>query len=607
MPISKKRKFDLDTKAFCHEFIDSSEERKEHDRGVHQEVIENYYAEPRGTSARGDGIRARVADPETYQVIETLVAKTMLTAQSDQGYIHTLPIGREDAFASSIINGLLEADFRRPGNTRAMYTAYKDTFLLGQTVIMPFWAYQEIDMPVRTTQLDPLGNEIVTESTVARPVRDGVELLTMDFDDYHLEPDKEEIRLMDVGARRFTIPRYMAEQMAEDGTWRKAATRRAIRKGATSKRYDKDDGWRIDRDSIEPFKAYDQMVGFEVYGNLPFLGPDKVRRRKITLLNGELVQNIPMPTQVSRVVPFYEMVCNPVLGRFGGVAPGAIARWTQSLTNAVLIALARATVRVANPPIVVRRNAQVDMKAVARWAGPIKSLRGGDDITEAKWDPRLQEAFALLSQLKNNMREQTGALGQVQGSSFGEKQIRSSFEAQALAQNAMDRPEMLARLFEAEYLPNLGSGMFELNQQLIEDSEDLASRIGVSRLMDSQGRSPELGDIQGQFDLQFTGSKRARSKQAQMDVLERVMGVAAQTPGAAPMFPWVPTFISYLQRAEEWELAAMVADPEGALQFIQNSAAAQAGAAGNGNATGATLPPSGMLPAQTAGRALSGQ
>lgn len=609
MPMTKERRSDLDVVEFCHDFISESEERKEAERSVHSEVLENYYSEPRQPAARGDGIKVKVADPETFQVIETLVAKTMLTAQSDQGYIHANPVGREDAYAGSLANALLEADFRRPGNSRAMYTAYKDTFLLSQSVIMPYWAYEEIDMPIRSTALDHTGQEVVTESVVPQPVRDGVELLTMDFDDYHLEGDKEEIRLMDFGCRRFTIPRYKAEQLAKDGVWRSRAVKRAIRAGAGTKMYDKEQGeWRIDRTHLnEPFKAYEPMIGFECYGNLPFLPPDGVRRRKIVLLNGELVMNRPMPMQVSRVVPFYEMICNPVLGRFGGVAPGAIARFTQSLTNAVLVALARATVRIANPPIVVRRNAQVDMKAVAKWAGPIKSLRGGEDIMEAKWNPRLQEAFALLSQLKNSMREQTGALGQVQGSSFGEKQLRSSFEAQFLGQAAMDRPEMIARLFEAEYLPNLGRGMFELSQQFVEDSEDLAKRVGSARLRDAAGRMPLLDDIQGQFDLEFVGSKRSRSKQAQMEVLERVMQVAGSVPGAAPMFPWVPAFVSYLQRAEEWELAAMVADPQGAYDFIVNSMTAGQGARGNGNAASAALPPGGLLPNQTAGRALSGQ
>jgi hypothetical protein len=609
MPVKSKRASRIQDRDFVMEFVDHADEGKEAKRQVLSEVLDHYLSNPHMASYRSDGIRVRVKDPETFQIVETLTAKLLLSMMGDDGFTNALPVGREDAFAGDLVSQLQDSAWRRRGNTRAMYVGVKDSLIVGETVFFPYWDFEEANMPVRSTRIDPLSGEEFVESNIqTRTIRDHVSIMCLDFDDYYLEPDKQEISRMEFGVRRFTIPAYRAMQMAEDGLWSKTAVKRAIAKSSKDKRVtehrNRDDSWRPDRNEwMRAFSDYDTLVGYEGYGNTPYMHRDGERRRKMTVLNGELVASVPLPLEVSRVVPFYEAVINPMNGRFGGVAPAAIARWTQSLADATLISIARSVSRKANPPVVVRRNAQVDMEAVRRWAGPIRAMNIGD-IQETKYNPQLFEAFQLLAGLKQNMQNQSGALGAIQGSSFGEKQLRSSFEAQFLGQQAMDRPELMARLWETEYLPAMGQGFLELQQQFIDDSADLQRRVGKSTV--NQDRMPLLDDIQGQFDIKFTGSRRARNKQAQMEFIERAMQVFGSVPGAAPIFPWGAALVEWLKAADLRKIESLVADPNGVEDFINRSNAVNGGAAaGNGNAAGVALPPAGLDPRQT-GSALNG-
>jgi len=595
---------DSEDRDFMLQHIKDWDEEQEEFREVDREVLTNYMVLPRSgresRDRRGLSGNAVLKDPETHQMIETLLAKMMLSMLSADGFISADPVGPEDAHSAAVVKGLCERNFRTAGNYRAQYVGLKDALLFGATTHFPFWNYREGERVLRTVEVDPYsGFETVHSQTIDAVLDDDLSIMSVDHQDFIGECGKDEVRKMLFAARRFTIPKFEALEKAEsEGPWKMAAVQRAIDRQDERDTERGSDEWRrgIDRTQSEPHSnPYDQLVGYEGYGYTPHIHSDGARRRKITLLNGELVESRAMPLEVSRIVPFYDQVINPMGGRWRGISPGAVARYTQDFTDALLICLANAVVKTTDPPVIVKRYAQVDMDAVRRWRGPIRA-NDTEAVKELDYNPALAPAFNLLQGMKQQMREQSGALGQVQGTGFGTKRMSAS-ETAFLAKNSMDRPELMMSLFEYEYLPALGLGSFELSQQFIESSEDLARRVGHERALE---RAPRLEDIMGQFDIKFIGSRRIKDKEAQLQFLERSMQVFASIPGAAPLYPWTEGLVKWLELADLRDIETMVGNPSGVEDFAQRAVESQ-GASGNGNGAVQRTPPLGLAPAQLGG------
>jgi predicted component of type VI protein secretion system len=134
-------------------------------------------------------------------------------------------------------------------------------------------------------------------------------------------------------------------------------------------------------------------------------------------------------------------------------------------------------------------------------------------------------------------------------------------------------------MLERDPYPALARGCFELYQQFLVSSEEVARRVGASVF--NRNRRPSLQDIQADYDIKFVGSSMIQSKEAKLQFLERAWAVFGQIPGAAPTFPWRESLLKWLELADLRDIEEMVGDPQGVEDFIARSTA-QPGAKGGG-------------------------
>jgi len=598
-------------------FLEESEKQRDEYRDIDAEVIQHYMVQPEDYGGALSG-RSVLADPETHIMVETLLARLYVSSFGTRGFVASEPVGREDAFASILVNGILERIQRLKMNRHNSYVTLKDAVLRGCGLIAPAWRYEEADVPRRVFSVDPFTGDEFSEVQVHTVAAwDDVWYENVDLDDFFPDPGRNMIADMLGGARRYILPEMEALSMVEQGRWKKDAVNKAIesrvrdrkvgRDGVESVRHDRDDDYRegIDRPMYrEITEDWNPMVAYTGWFQVPYRHKDGFERRRLTLLNGELVESRGKIEPIRQLVPIQEFVINPIGGRFRGVAPAAVARFTQDFLNALLILTADATVKKVRAPVIydplsIRGE---EVFKLQKWLGPIAADNmHANSVRELRYDVPLGEAFALLSALKQDQRQGSSAQDAIAGRGLGTKRI-SATEAQLQTEAAGDRPTMMQMLLEGEAWPGLAKMAFELSQFFIDSTDSLRQRVGRSNVT---GRTPYPEDISGDFDVEFVGAAQLPSKQVQLQFLERGMQLAGSIPGVAPIYPWGEAFLEWFELTGQRKLEAMVADPNGVEDFIDRQMrVGQAGenpAAGNGNNAPAQLGPSGLAPAQAAG------
>lgn len=613
-------------------FLSGSDNQKKEWRSGDIEVLENYLTLPYGNS-QTDSERSlyyssptqyagqytnALKDSETNGVIETLLAKCLLGTIGKRGFCQAVSVGREDAFAGDVVSRLIQRTYRLRGNFRAKYTQMKDAFLWGAGVNAPSWIFRETMSWKKISMIDPwTGERMYDWQLLPVTMQDDVALLNVDIDDFFPDPGNDEIRTMLGAARRYFIPAYRAFELAEETgpggerRWDPDAVDRAVMSGPSDKS-SKEDYWRAAKDRPTNrfmLDDYRPLVAYEWWGETPYLHEDGVRRRRITVLNNELVESTPSPVRFTQTVPFYDMVVNPIQGRWRGVSPGQIMRFTQSFLDAMLICLADAAIRKANPPIIYDYNDQeLDVQSLEDFRGPIKA-GSVKSVSAIDYNPNMQEGFQTYYGVKEIARQQTGASSALQEGSLGSKRFSASESRMAMKQ-IIDRPQVIMELFERESYPAESHATLNLYQDNLMGDEELARRIGESNM--HLGRRPSLEDIEGDFDVEFVGSSMFESDEMKLEAIERAMQTAASIPGAAAMFPWAPVFVEQLETMGLKKIAALVADPNGVEDYVMQMMAQQGGQ-GGGAAPGASMPslspggPAGLQPAQAAGQSMGPQ
>jgi hypothetical protein len=503
-----------------------------------------------------------------------------------------------------VVNKIQERCFRTLGNTRSMYVGFKDMILFGTSVIAPCWAYQEGFRYVMTVGVDPFTGAETSSVTLENvAMRDDCELMALDNDEFFPDPGQETTQRMLYAGRRFIIPQFEAQEHIETGRWRKAATTRALEYGPKHLKERWSDDYRsgLDRPMFNEMpEAYKPGIAYEVWARVPYKTADGVPNRRITVFNGQLVESIPAPYLFDCNVPFCELTLNPIKGRFRGLGPGTLAKYTQDFTDALLVCLARSVVRKTDPPVLYSHGADLDLGQLAAWVGPI-GVNDPAMVREIAYTPALQEAFMLLAGMKDQSRAQSSAMSGMQGFGLGSKRF-SATESQATFAAQADRPTMMAQLLEREYLPQIAKANLRLYQRYVSTTEELQRRVGT----DLKGADAvSLSHIAGDYDIRFVGSSMADSKQAKMQFIERVFQIVGSIPGAAPNFPWNEAMMQWLALANMRDLEAMVGDPNAAADFVERSMlmGPQKGQ-GNGNGTSPAMAPAGMMPQQAMGETL---
>ena len=574
---------------FFLEFLGRSEELRDSWWADDMEVMANYMVMP-WNDGRGCGdnygsniskmlSRPVLKDTESHQIINSLLAKTLLGTLSGEGFVKAMPVGREDAAGAAIASSLVRRMFRINGNFRNMYVGSQDAFLFGATVYAPRWMFltgPKIQTRIGTDEFT--GQPTFEKRTVEGVLVDDIDLIPIDLAHFFPEPDVDTVAKMLFAAYRYSMPRFKIEEMAESGQWNKAAVGRALEKGPNNL-VTKDPQGRqgIDRPMSATVSAYENFVVIEGWGETPHLHPDKSRRRRIIMINEEVVSSKPSPIAFSRTSPFFDFVVNPIAGRWRGIAPGHLIRHHQDLSDAVLMLLAEGVQRKAAPPLIYDANDfDLEIEKLIAWRGPI-AASNINGVKEMNYNPEMGEAFQLFGGNKQMMREGTAATSGNQGFGLGSKRFSAS-EAQLSFQNAGDRPQMTQQLWERVFYPDLAKAGLELYAQFLQTPEDLADRVGGDKALRGMVFDPDMFDID--YDFEFVGSSQIQGKEIRFQLLERAMQLAVNIPGVAPLFPWQPAFMELLELADLRELEQMYGKPEMINQYLSASfasAQAQAG------------------------------
>jgi len=217
-----------------------------------------------------------------------------------------------------------------------------------------------------------------------------------------------------------------------------------------------------------------------------------------------------------------------------------------------------------------------------------------NDIRTLPYSANLQGGLAMYSQLKNAMRENSGALGALQGLGIGVDR-GSATEAEKTFAAAGLRPELMASNIEKNCLPRLGQAILDLYREYLTSDEELAARIG------EDPASVSLASIHAPWDVQFIGSRQASSAQARLAFFDRVIQLTAQVPQAALQIDMSELITRFLEDSGYESVSKSVGNADVIRQnaILQRLAGPPSPAAGNGG--NPTKPTSELPPAQVAG------
>jgi hypothetical protein len=568
---------------------------------------------PYGKAREKDVRNLVLKDPESTQIAETFRANMMGAMFSDpEGkYIVAEPRGYEDVIKAKTVTRLLRYNFQLPGVQRTLSEAMLDLAMFGTVVLETPWRYEERNVVVRTVE-EINGVPFDSEHREWLPTYDDPEINQIDLLDWYPDVNETRIEKMRGAAKGFRMTPQAARAMVEDEIYDKKAVELAI-KGARRKAVDRteekkrDLRHRTDAATFDFDEDFTEMKGHEFWGEVAFDSKDGISRRVITRLGGVIVRNDPWPLTDAEL-PFHVFVINPIKGRHYGKAPAEVIRYAQDFADAMLMLIAEATVRQVHPPIAIDLSKDVDPAAVRAWEPDAVIAVDGDTtgaVTTVQYGANVFAGTQFQQNLKGQMREGSGALGATQGLGLGVNRA-SATEAAGTFQKAMTQIEAAAQLLEKDGLPQLGRGLLKRNQQFLLDTEALTDRVG---------EIPEpiwLGDIMGDFDVQFVGTRNAISKQMKMQAYDRLIGIGTAMPAAAQRIPWDKVFADLFGDVLQLpEVAAAFLDSDQQTDIIEENALMQAVNAEAGATPGNGVPQTGQAPGlgtqQAAGASIEGE
>jgi hypothetical protein len=603
---------------FAMSFVAASEKYRQQYIERWREAVSNFIVEPYNadSSTRSPYSRSRsygssanpldnivLKDPETHKAIMTFASSLVksVLGDRDKQYVKAKPRGYEDAPQKApTVSALLRYSFGLPGHFRTFVEAIVDMLLFGTSIIEVNWCYEQREMPVREVTSE-LGVETSQFIRLPVPVYDDVKLTVLDINDFYPDPMRYRIQDMVGAAKKFKMNAIEANYKAESGIYDKAAVARAISDIGKGQSNVVADSFRagLDQPTTDAgMSDFREMIGYEYWGNVPWIDDAGSSRRVITVLNNVVVRDEPYPLG-DPALPFHTMIINPVQGRFYGISPAEVIRYDQDLADGIKKLLAKAIIRQVHPPIVVDPDSvdPQDLPLLRAWkADQVIPVRGGPSGAGVlPYNANVQNGFAMLMALKDSMQQASGALGAIQGEDGPDREAATVGAARI--QGAMSRPELAAMVLESECFPPIAGAILRRYQQFLPDTEALKLRVG------EQPDPIWIGDIMGDFDVEFVGSRLMATKQEKLQSYDRLVALATAIPPLMMQIPWEMIGRDVVGDLLELpEVAAQMADPRTLMMnlMIQQAAGGQTGGPAN-NGVAQASEPAGMLPAQAAG------
>ncbi len=540
---------------------------------------------------------SQLKDPESHQVVESLLAETITNLFPEDGYVKARPTGGEDFPLAQGINQIIEAVLGLPRHQRVLYQWLKDGFIVGTGVMFGDWDFEEDFEIIRT--IAEVGALSVSQFTRAfTTIMDDVRFDNVDVTEFYPVPGADNFDDLKGAARRVEAfgPDLIAEAEGgdvEDG-WDLPLLREAVKRGFTSKSASSENFKTslIEDSQDEPMAPFQPVSGFEYWGEVPWAGTEDdpikegAKRRRLLVINGDLVREQDWPLKRKRL-PFFDITINPITGRLYGLSPLEVIRFDQDFADVLKTMLAQAVVKSVNPPHVINVHQAVSPAKVQAFRQDVPITVEGDVRTafgQAPYTPPIGQADALYQGLlKPQMREAAGVQGGVQGQGLGSKRFSAS-EAATQSRAQFARPNMIAQFIEKVSLPPVGAFILDQYALNIEDNATLLERFG-------DDFPTSLQELQASHNVRFVGGRREHDKLSKASAMERFLAVVSQVPEIRAQIPWDEFLKIYTKAIDLPDLAALIGSNETLSQNAQLQAVlsqfADGGRSGVGGPAGA--------------------
>jgi hypothetical protein len=524
---------DQDAAKFVMEFVDASDTWRSQFESIWQETLDNFFVRPIGSGfSVGDPYRSSqrltsaysdrfvLKDPETHRAVMKYASSLMRTIFGDRRgeYLRAEPVGYEDVDKADVTTRLLRRFFSGRGIYRTMAEAFTDLGVFGTTVLKIGHEYREQKIPIRT--VGPYEDR--TDPGVVA-ARDGPSMRQLPVMDFYPDPYEDRLERMCGAAERFQVSPYYAESMAAKKIWNAdgVADAKLSKSGGKKREYPLSGGYPDPAPGGGPGAP---LIGFEYNGDYK-----DGERYTIVVLEGELVR-FESYIYADTELPWYDLVMNPVAGRFYGLAPAEVMRYDQDLADCLKELAARAVIRSVHPPIAYDPDSDVDKDLLRFWFAdmPIPVRGGPNSVGTIQYNTRIADVFAMQQRLTADMQAGGGASGSLLGDPGPDREAASVGALRYQA--ASDVLEFAAGVLERDCLPAVGLAVLRRYQQFLAE-EDLP------RLVGELPNPVPLGTIMGDFDVRFTGSRLAATRAQKLAAYDRLVALS-QVPAVQLQVPW---------------------------------------------------------------------
>jgi hypothetical protein len=586
----------MDEKAakFVMEFVEASDAWRQQFEAIWQETLDNFFVRPIGsnyvtsdpfrqmnnrlTSVYSD--RFVLKDPETHRTVMKYASSLMRTIFGDKRgeYIQAAPVGYEDVLKASTTTKLLRARFGLRGVYRTYAEGFTDLPIFGTTIIRVGQIYKEAEISVRTVSAD---DDVRATATVA--VRDGPDQRQVGIMDFFPDPYECRIERMCGAAERSTVSPYYADYLAQTKVWNADAVEAAksARRSGLSRDTPLSSGY---PDRPQGGGPNAPLTLYTFHGEYT-----DGTRRTIDILEGECARNRTY-IYADTELPWYDLVLNPVAGRFYGLAPAEVLRYDQDLADCLKELAARAAIRAVHPPIAYDPDSGIDKDLLQQWFAdkPIPVRGGPNSVGTLEYKANVGQIFAMRNSLTADMQGGAGTSNLL--GDPGPDRESASVGAMRF-QAASDIMEFAAGVLERDALPAIAMAVLRRDQQFLDEAD-------LPRLVGEQPEFAWIGDIMGEFDIQFQGSRLAATRAQKLAAYDRLIALS-QVPSVQLQIPWQKLLGRMIGDLMELpEVAAAVG-----TEAVPN-AIAMALAQGQKGAPASASPSQAITPAQGAGASI---
>lgn len=530
---------------------------------------------------------ARLKDPESHQIVETLAAQALGIIFNPRDYLKAVPVGMDDPAKATMLSRVIMSVLEGPGVYRTLYQGFKDSFIFGTSILEVGWEDATRAQVSKQPVLGPMGMPMGSQLGITQQrYRFGPSIKYRDGYDFYPDPGGSRIHEdMDGVAIRFRISFAKARDLVGLGVYDQATTERAIQIASNRPEHSGKGGDRHpeqDDNTRRIPKDVGQLEGFEYWGDVPWQPSDGARNRVMTLLEGELVRSHINP-YIDGGIPFKEIVVNPIGGRFYGLSPIWAIRYLQDSADNLLMSLNDAVDLAVNIPLLVGGGFAGNRERL--------KMRAPKDIIDCA-DPKAVApvpvdiaSIGLASQdlmrRKMNAREASGASNPIQAiPSSGDQ---TATESSLLARFGTQRISLIAQIFERDVLPWVG-------RMALSRLRQFGPPEFIAVLNGEQLRVP-LEAIDVEADIRFVGSMDAMSELQKATNYEKGMTVLGN-PDMLMLYPeYMARYMRDVLKFEDAERIVAQAIQSNQVKMLMEQMAAMAGQSEQAQAKGQPSPP----------------